>query len=117
MNNKPKLLIDDNCALCNRTVLFIVQNGGKNEFSFLSLYSDEGKVVLTEYGFPANYTESVVLINDGKAYIKSDAVLRVFKKLNGIYPWLYWFIIVPKIIRDGIYNIISKHRHRIYNSH
>ena len=117
MNNNPILLIDDKCTLCNRTAHFIVNHGGQNKFSILSLYSDEGRKLLVKYGFPADYDESVVLIEHEKAYTKSDAVLRVFKYLNGMYPYIYWFIIVPKALRNWVYHLVSKHRHRLYHSH
>jgi predicted DCC family thiol-disulfide oxidoreductase YuxK len=32
--------------------------------------------------------------------------------MNGLWPLMYGFIIVPKFIRDGIYNWIAKNRYR-----
>jgi len=114
MNGKPILLIDSKCTLCNKTVDFIKRNGGEDEFLFLSLFSEEGKETLKTHGFPENYTESVVLVENGNAYIKSEAALRTSKKLNGLYPVLYKFKIIPKKVRDKVYDLIARHRHRIY---
>jgi predicted DCC family thiol-disulfide oxidoreductase YuxK len=38
--------------------------------------------------------------------------LRVAKKLDGLIPLLYVFLIVPKFIRDWFYDIIAKNRYR-----
>lgn len=108
------LLIDDTCVLCNKTVGFILRRGGDSKFKFLSLYSEEGKTALKEKGFPGNYARSVVLIRGERIYTKSTAVLKVLQRLNGFFPVLYGFIIVPKPVRDWVYDIVARHRHRLF---
>ncbi len=114
MKNKSTLLVDDQCVLCSKTMQFIINNGGEEKFDFLSIYSDEGKKLLTESGFPANYDQSIVLFENGKVYVKSGAVLRVLKRLKGAFPLLYGLKLVPRKIRDSIYDLISKHRHEVF---
>ena len=115
MNGKPILLIDSECTLCSKTMNFIVRHGGENKFRFVSLYADEGKETLKKNGFPEDYRESVVLIENGSAYTKSDAALRTTKKLAGLFPVLYGFKIIPRVIRDSVYDFVARHRHRIFN--
>ena len=109
------VLIDDTCTLCNRSVAFMNHYGGGDEFDFISLYADEGKSYLDKYGLPENYTVSVVLIDRerNRAYLKSGAVLRIARKLKGLWPALYILLIVPRFIRDTVYDIVAKHRHRL----
>lgn len=114
MNGKPILLIDSECTLCSKTMNFIVRHGGEEKFRFLSLYSTEGKDVLKKHDFPAGYKESIVLVENGNAFTKSDAALLTAKKLPGIFPVLYGFKIVPKVIRDKVYDFVARHRHRIF---
>lgn len=113
-NKKDILLIDNNCTLCSKSVAFIIQHGGDEKYHFVSLYSEEGKFYLVEKGFPDNYTQSIVLIRESNVYTKSDAVLEITRNLNGLFPYLYGLKIVPKFIRDAIYNLVAKHRHRIF---
>lgn len=113
MGNKPTILIDNKCAFCSRTMQFILLHGGTNKFIFISIYSDESKILLTENNLPSDYNKSVVLLENNNVFIKSNAVLRIVKKLNGLYPLLYVFIIIPVTIRDSIYDLISKHRKSI----
>ncbi len=113
MEVKPVLLIDDDCVFCNKTVNFIIRNGGEGNFNFLSLYSDEGKEKLKSYGLPNNYTESVVLIKDNKVYLKSEAVLRIAQELKGWVKIISWAKVLPVGFRNRIYDLIAKHRHKI----
>jgi predicted DCC family thiol-disulfide oxidoreductase YuxK len=111
-NDKPVLLIDDQCAFCNKSTAFIVRNGGEDKMEFESLFKSEGKEYLKKTGLPENYTDSIVFIENGKAYLKSDAALRVSRYLKGIWPLLYIFVVVPRGIRDFFYSFIAKHRHK-----
>ena len=111
--NKPALLVDSDCKFCSKAVQFIIKHGGEDKYDFYSLNSDEGREILQKYDFPKDYDKSIVLIENEKAYIKSDAALRISKNLNGILPILYRFRIVPKNIRDSIYDFVSRHRHKI----
>jgi predicted DCC family thiol-disulfide oxidoreductase YuxK len=113
MENKSTILIDNKCAFCSRIMQFMLLHGGMNKFIFLSIYSDESKKLLTENNLPSDYDKSVVLLENNNVFIKSSAILKIAKKLNGLYPLLYWFKIIPVTIRDYIYDLISKHRNSI----
>ena len=113
MKEKPTLLIDNECPFCSKTMYYVSKHGGENKFNFLSLYSEEGRKILSENGFPENYSKSIVLVENEETYIKSDAALRIAKNLDGALPALYWFRVVPKPIRDAVYNFVSRHRHKI----
>lgn len=110
---KPILLIDEECTLCSSLVAFLERNGVGDQFHILSLFKEEGKKNLIINGLPENYDQSVVYIERGKAYLKSDAVFKVLKKMHGIWPVFTWLKIMPRKLRDSIYNLIAKNRHRI----
>ena len=111
MESKPVILVDSKCALCNRSVSFILKKGGSGKFRILSLYDRESSAILSDYGLPENYKKSIVFIEGGKVYLRSDAVLQLTKNLNGIFPKLYCLKIIPRFVRDAIYNLISGFRH------
>lgn len=56
--------------------------------------------------------ETVVLSVDGKLYKKSSAALRIAKELDGLWPLLYSFMIVPPFIRDAVYGFIAARRYK-----
>lgn len=106
------LLFDGVCNLCNSSVNFIIDRDPKKHFKFAALQSDFGQSKLKELGFNQEEFDSLVLLSNGKVYRKSSAALRIAKKLNGLWPLLYIFILIPPFIRHGIYDIIGKNRYK-----
>lgn len=106
------ILFDGVCNLCNGAVQFVIRRDNKNQFLFASLQSEEGKQILKEHNFPMNRMDSFFLVEGGKVYDRSTAALKVVKKLSGLWGLLYGFIILPKFIRDGVYNWIAKNRYQ-----
>jgi predicted DCC family thiol-disulfide oxidoreductase YuxK len=109
---QPIVLFDGVCNLCNSAVQFIIRHDKKNAFMFTSLQSEAGQKLLTQYNFPLDELNSFILIENNIAYTRSTGALKVAKKLNGIWPWLYSFIIIPKIFRDSIYDLFAKNRYK-----
>lgn len=105
-------MFDGVCNLCNGAVQFVIKRDNKNQFLFASLQSEEGKQLLEEHDFPTKKMDSFFLVEDGKVHERSTAALKVLKKLNGFWGLFYGFIIIPKFIRDGVYNIIARNRYQ-----
>ncbi len=112
MTQQPIILFDGICNFCNNSVIFILKRNIKTPIYFAALQSEVGKRLLTEYELPVKEMESIVFIEQGKAYMQSTAALRICRYLRGLWPLCYGFIIVPKFIRDGIYNWIAKNRYK-----
>jgi predicted DCC family thiol-disulfide oxidoreductase YuxK len=111
-NNKSLLLFDGVCNLCNSSVQFILLRDKKDRFRFASLQSDHGQNILKEHHLPTDKFNSLVLVENGKIYQKSTAALRIARKLKGLWPLLFAFIIIPPFIRNFVYDIIAKNRYR-----
>jgi predicted DCC family thiol-disulfide oxidoreductase YuxK len=56
--------------------------------------------------------KSFVFIDDNIAYTQSTAAIKVCKYLGGLWPLTKIFLVVPKFIRDGLYNWIAKNRYK-----
>jgi predicted DCC family thiol-disulfide oxidoreductase YuxK len=110
--DQPIVLFDGVCNLCNSAVQFVIRHDKKNIFLFTSLQSDAGQKLLAQYDLPLDELSSFILITNNKAYTRSSGALRVVKKLKGLWPLLYGFIIVPKFIRDGVYNWVGRNRYK-----
>jgi predicted DCC family thiol-disulfide oxidoreductase YuxK len=111
-DNKSLLLFDGVCNLCNSSVQFILLRDKKDRFRFASLQSDYGQNLLREHNLPTESFNSLVLVENGKVYQKSTAALRIARKLKGLWPLLFAFIIIPPFIRNFVYDIIAKNRYR-----
>lgn len=108
---KSLLLFDGICNVCNWAVLFVVDRDPSERFVFASLQSELGQRTLREHGLGSE-TNSIVLIENGTAYMRSDAALRVAKGLRGPWPLLYFaFTLVPRPLRDAAYRYFANHRY------
>jgi predicted DCC family thiol-disulfide oxidoreductase YuxK len=107
--NSSVLFFDGECNLCNSSVQFIIRRDKKKRFLFAPLQSAIGQKALNAIpGKP----DSLVLYHNGRFMIKSDAALNVARMLGGIWPIFYTGIILPRFMRDGIYDYISRHRYK-----
>jgi predicted DCC family thiol-disulfide oxidoreductase YuxK len=110
--NKPIIFFDGVCNLCNASVQFILKRDKNELFLFSALQSDFSKAELSKYNIEKEYLESIILLEDNTIYTKSSAGLRVAKKLSGLWPLLSILLIVPKFLRDWVYDIIANNRYK-----
>jgi predicted DCC family thiol-disulfide oxidoreductase YuxK len=107
------ILFDGTCAFCEGAVKFVARRDRANYFRFGASQSPEGRSLLAQAGFATEPARSIVLIENGQAYLKSTASLRIAGRLN--WPWkaatiLLW---VPRPIRDAVYSVVAAIRHRL----
>lgn len=112
MNQQPVILFDGICNFCNNTVKFVIKRNKKANICFATLQSDAGQKLLQQYALPLDDTKSFIFIENDRVYRQSTASLKVCRYLSGLWPLCYAFIIVPKFIRDGIYNWIARNRYK-----
>ena len=112
MDQQPIILFDGICNFCNSSVNFVIKRNKRTIIKFAALQTDIGQKLLQEYRLPAKVMRSFVFIENGQAYTRSTAALKVCRYLNWPWPLCYIFLIVPKLIRDGIYNWIARNRYK-----
>ena len=108
------VLFDGVCNLCSRSVFFIIQRDRKEIFKFASLQSSFGQQQLDKFKIDKNLLHSLILIRSNQIFHRSDAALEIAKQLSGAWPVLYIFKILPRFLRDGIYNLIARNRYRLF---
>ena len=111
MPGQPIILFDGVCNFCNGMVNFVIKRDKSATLKFSTLQSETGQNLLTANNFQDPDLRSFVFIEKGELYTRSTAALKVSKYMNGLWPLMNGFIIVPKFIRDGIYNWIAKNRY------
>jgi len=109
-SKKGIVLFDGYCNLCSWSVNFIIKRDVQDHFRFVSLQSEVGSYFLKKFKITDNFEQSVVLVEGNSVYFKSDAALRITKSLRHLWPLAHIFMILPKLIRDGIYNFIATNR-------
>jgi len=111
-NNTSIILFDGVCNLCNSSIQFIIKRDLKHRFQFSSLQSDASHDILLQFQLKNSNLDSIILIENGKIYQKSTAILKIFKNLTSLWRLSYIFIIIPKFIRDFVYDIVAKYRYK-----
>ena len=110
---EPLVLYDGTCGLCDRSVQMILRHDRAGRFRFAAQQSDFAQGVMERHGLAADALSTVVLIHDGKAYTRSDAVLRIAGGMDRPWPALSVFRFVPRSIRDVVYRMVARSRYRI----
>lgn len=110
MTKSAILLFDGECNLCNRTVHFIIKRDKKAKVKFASLQSETGKQIMQQFNISSEYIDSIIFFENEKIYFKSSAALRLSKKMDGLWPLFYVFIVVPAFIRNFVYDYIAHNR-------
>lgn len=107
------ILFDGVCNYCSGWVDFIMKHDKKDYFRFATLQSETAKKLLVQKNIITNtLPDSVILIEDEKIFLKSDAGLRIQRKLKFPFPVFYSLIIFPRFIRDGVYNFFANNRYK-----
>ena len=110
MNDMHIILFDDDCLVCNRTLQFILKHDDEH-YHFAGLQSEIGQQLIER--FQLQNIDSVILIEDDKAYTQSTAVWKIASHLNGFWRLGVLLAVVPKPIRNLGYNIVAKNRKKI----
>ena len=108
----PIILFDGVCNFCNSSVNFIIEHDKKGVFKFAPLQSEFGQKTVEKFGL--QNVDSIILVEDDKAYTHSTAALKFIKRLDGIWKLAYVFIIIPRPIRDFFYKLFAKNRYRLF---
>ncbi len=106
--DRPVVFFDGECNLCNGGVQFIIKRDKKKRFLFAPLQSAAG----AEAKHNVHEVDSFILFHNGKYYIKSSAALHIAKLMGGLWPTLYAGIIIPRFLRDGIYEFVARNRYK-----
>lgn len=106
------IVFDGICNWCNAWVDFtMARDGGR--FHFATLQSDKGQQLLTLLGLPAQDFETFLLLERGRVFTKSTAALRIVRQFSGGWPLLSVLALVPRLLRDILYDYVARHRYRL----
>ena len=114
MQHHNIILFDGVCNFCNFWVNFTIDRDKDDIFRFAALQSEAGQKLLQEYKLNVSDFDTFVLIVNDKHFTKSTAALKIARKLNYPVKVLYYFIFLPKFLRDLIYSLIAINRYKIF---
>ena len=106
------VLFDGVCNLCNGSVQFLLRRDRRRRFRFAALQSAAGRALLERHGLPTETLETIVVLEGGRARVRSDAALHLARRLPWPWPVLAAFWILPRPLRDALYGFVARHRYR-----
>jgi predicted DCC family thiol-disulfide oxidoreductase YuxK len=108
--DRPIVLYDGWCNLCDSSVAFLLQRDRQARLRFAALQSAAGKALLGRCESNERLDGTLVLVYQGRCRTRSDAVLTILGLLPWPWPLLGWLRLIPRRLRDRIYAIIARHR-------
>ena len=110
---KNTILFDSKCNLCSKTVKRVMKLDKNKLFTFISNKSEYGKNIISKNNLNSITTQTIVLFTtENKFLIKSDAAISIAVKLNPLFLIFNILFIVPKKIRDRVYDYVAKNRYK-----
>ena len=105
------VLIDGDCTLCNRTMIWFSARNQSKHFIFAKNTGEVARIL----GEPAGGDNSTVVVWVGsRRLVRSAAVIYLLSKSDGLWPWLGLSLkIIPRVIRDFFYDLVARSRHRL----
>ena len=120
--DRPIVLYDGVCGLCNRLVQLILKRDVHDRFRFASLQSEFAEKLLKRHGADSRDLDTFYLvINHGipseRVLMRSDAILAVVSTLGGLWKVAGIGALLPRVLRDGMYRIVARNRYRVFGKH
>lgn len=114
MDFKDRILFfDGDCGFCNKSVQFILKHEKKQLLKFVSLQSPYAQDFFKKRKLPSPDLSTFYFFDGTHLFERSTAALKVV-------PYLKWYCkpmlvgwIVPKKLRDSLYNFIAKRRTKL----
>ena len=107
------VLFDGACAFCESAVVFVARRDPDGYFRFGASQTLAGQELLEAHGLKAQSVRTLVLIEEGNAYLRSTAVLRIARRLT--FPWKLFslLLVIPQPVRDPLYRLVAAIRHEL----
>ena len=108
-NSQSVVIFDGVCGFCNKSVDRLMKLDTQNIFHYTSL---QGELVKTLDVDPK--IDSIIFYKDGALYYKSTAILQILRSLGGVWIVTNLFYLIPRVVRDFVYDIIAKYRYKFF---
>ena len=113
-DDRPVIIFDGHCVLCSRSAQFVLRHDGRGVYRLLAAQTPLGRALYVHYGLDPHDYESMILIADGVAWLKSEAVIRIAEGLG--LPWSLAAVarVLPRAWRDPLYGVLARNRFRVF---
>jgi len=110
--NTRIIIFDGICHICSGWVRFLGRHRVDPPFQLIPMQSVAGRALLLEYGIDPEDPATFLVLDQGRRFTESDAVIHVISALGGLWRMSEAFHIVPKRWRDFLYRLLARNRYR-----
>jgi predicted DCC family thiol-disulfide oxidoreductase YuxK len=111
-DDRPVIVYDGFCALCSGWARFVLRHDRRAKYRLLSAQSELGRALYVHYGLDPEDYETNILIENGIAWFKSEACIRMAEGLGAPWSIAAGFRVLPPSVRDRIYETVARNRMR-----
>lgn len=112
------LVFDGVCVLCSHWVNFVLRHDRQGLYKFAAMQTATGRALLTSHGLDPNDPKSFLLLEGGRGYMDTDALIRVLQSFGGRWRVVATSIrLMPRCLRDAFYRAIARNRYKLFGRH
>jgi predicted DCC family thiol-disulfide oxidoreductase YuxK len=113
-DDRPVIVFDGHCVLCSGGAQFVLRHDAQGRYRLLAAQTPLGDALYRHFGLSSTDYETMILVEDGVAVVKGDAVIRIAQGLG--LPWSLAVVlrVLPRSWRDGLYGILARNRLRVF---
>lgn len=115
LRKKRILIFDGFCELCSKSISFLKKNLDNHYYLFIPSKNEDGIKLINDFKLGDIPNHSIVLIKNDNIFTKSDAILEIINDMTSFWKLLKILRLIPKFIRNWIYDLISQYRHSFSN--
>lgn len=112
------VVFDGVCVLCSHWVSFVLRHDRHRLYKFAAMQTSTGRELLIEHGLDPEDPRSFLLLDHGRSYTDTDAIVRVLRSFGGRWKIVSALLaVVPRFIRDPLYRWTARNRYRLFGRH
>lgn len=112
------MVFDGVCVLCSHWVGFVLEHDRHQLYKFAAMQTSTGRDLLTQHGLDPDDPKSFLLLEQGRSYTDTDAIVRVLRTFGGRWKVAAAIMaVVPRFVRDPMYRWTARNRYRLFGKH
>jgi predicted DCC family thiol-disulfide oxidoreductase YuxK len=117
MSEHPVMLYDGVCRFCNGALQTVIRHDPEGIVHFAPLQSQYAQQLIQSHPELKGVDSLMLVEEDGRIYVRSEAALGIAKHIGGWWRLLLVFRILPRSLRDWLYDGFARRRYRLFGKH
>ena len=114
LHSKAIWLFDSVCVLCNGAISTALKYEKAPTIYFVSIHSADGRAIAQKYNIDPDDPDTFLFLDNGKPFVQSDGVIALSKHMKAPFSWIRYGVIIPKAVRDRLYDFVARRRYRLF---